>query len=158
MSPAHLPEDVDRELLLRSVPLFAGVPDDAIAALAQEARVGMYPKGDEIIREGAEFDDESDGLTLLISGQVEVRKGSSDGVDGHLIARLGPGEFFGEMALLDGGPRSASVFAATECQCLVLHRWDFLRHLRRYPDIGERMLATLSRRLRPLNDAVGRPE
>jgi CRP-like cAMP-binding protein len=72
--------------------------------------------------------------------------------------KLGPGEFFGEMALLDGRPRSASVTATEETQCLVLHRWDFLRELRKNPEIGIAMLSVLSGRIRATNEALGRPE
>jgi CRP/FNR family transcriptional regulator, cyclic AMP receptor protein len=149
-------EQIDKPGLLRRAALFANLPEEAVQALAKLARVAVYPAGDEIIEEGAEFDEEMDGIFIVVSGAVEVRTGSTDGTDGTLLMRLGPGEFFGEMALLDGRPRSASVFAAEEAQCLVLHRWDFLRELRRNTEIAERMLATLSVRLRAMNEALGR--
>jgi CRP-like cAMP-binding protein len=75
-----------------------------------------------------------------------------------LLVKLGPGEFFGEMALLDGRPRSASVVATDDTQCLVLHRWDFLRELRKNPEIAVGMLSVLSGRIRATNEALGRPE
>ena len=148
-------EQIDKGRLLRSVALFTDLPDEAVDALARLARVAVYPAGDEIIEEGAEFDEELDGVFIVISGAVDVRTGSTDGTDGTLLMQLGAGEFFGEMALLDGRPRSASVYAVEEVQCLVLHRWDFLRELRRNPEIAVRMLATLSGRLRKMNEALG---
>jgi CRP/FNR family cyclic AMP-dependent transcriptional regulator len=148
-------EQIDKPALLRRAAVFADLPEDAVQALAKLARVAVYPEGDEIIEEGAEFDEEMDGIFIIVNGAVEVRTGSTDGTDGTRLMRLGPGDFFGEMALLDGKPRSASVFAVEEAQCLVLHRWDFLRELRRNPEIAERMLATLSGRLRAMNEALG---
>lgn len=139
---------ISKEALLREIPLFAGLDDRAFEALAAVSRVCVYPAGSEIIEEGGEVFDEDDGLYLLVSGTVEVRKGSIDGTDGRLLARFGAREFFGELALLDDEPRSASVFATEEAQCLVLSRWDFHRQLRADPAIAMRMLTVLARRLR----------
>jgi CRP-like cAMP-binding protein len=148
---------IDKAALLRRARLFGGLGDDAIERLARLARVASYPQGDEIIQEGADFDEEADGMFVLIEGSVEVRVGSTDGHDG-LLATLGPGEFFGELALLDGRPRSASVYAVEEALCMVLHRWDFLRELRKDPRLAESMLVTLAARLRTMDEAEGRPE
>src|SRR5256885_1292424 len=120
---------IDKTSLLQRVELFSGLSEETIQSLAKLARVAMYPAGDEIVEEGAEFDEEADGILLIVDGSVEVRKDSTDGTDGTLLMKLGPGDFFGEMALLDGRPRSASVFALADTQCLALHRWDFLREL-----------------------------
>ncbi|HEX5502211.1 MAG TPA: Crp/Fnr family transcriptional regulator [Thermomicrobiales bacterium] len=139
---------IDKAALLRGVPLFAGLDEERLQALAAVSRVAAFPEGDEIIEEGDELLEEEDGLYLLVSGTVEVRKGSTDGTDGRLLATLGPGDFFGEMAVLDGFPRSASVFATAEALCLVLSRWDLHRQLRGDPAIALRLLAVLSRRLR----------
>ena len=141
-------EQVDKVALLRQVPLFAGLDSARFRPLAARARVCVFPEGAEIIQEGAEILAYDDGLYLLIDGVVEVRRDSTDGTDGRLIARLGPGEFFGEMALLDDEPRSASVFAVVETLCLVLNRWDFHRQLRGDPDMAVRMLGVLAGRLR----------
>jgi CRP/FNR family transcriptional regulator len=139
---------IDKAALLRGVPLFGDLGDDEVAALAGLSRVCVYPAGSEIIEEGGEVFDEDDGLYLLVGGMVEVRKDSTDGHDGRLLAEFGPGDFFGELALLDEEPRSASVFSTSEVQCLVLSRWDFWRCLRANPSIATRMLVALARRLR----------
>jgi CRP/FNR family cyclic AMP-dependent transcriptional regulator len=156
--PVVREEQIDKPALLRRAGIFAELPDEDVAALAKLARVAMYPAGDEIIEEGAEFDEETDGIFVVVDGAVEVRTGTKDGSEGRLLVKLGPGEFFGEMALLDGRPRSASVVATDDTQCLVLHRWDFLRELRKNPEIAVGMLSVLSGRIRATNEALGRPE
>lgn len=139
---------IDRIAMLRNVQLFKGLSESRLQALAVICRVSTFPAGDEIIEEGAEPDDEEDGLFIVLDGTVEVRRDSTDGTDGRLVATLGPTEFFGEMSLLDGHARSASVFATTEVVCMILSRWDFQRQLRSDPDIAMRVLAVLSERLR----------
>lgn len=145
---------INKQEMLGRVSLFAGLPEAALARLAELSRVTVFPDGDEIIEEGHEIDAESDGLYLLISGRVEVRKDSTDGTDGRLLATLQAGDFFGEMALLDNHPRSASVYAVEECQCLVLNQWDFVNQLRVNPDIALKMLSVLSERLRRTSESA----
>jgi CRP/FNR family transcriptional regulator, cyclic AMP receptor protein len=146
--PVVREEQIDKPALLRRAGIFAELPDEDVAALAKLARVAMYPAGDEIIEEGAEFDEETDGIFVVVDGAVEVRTGTKDGSEGRLLVKLGPGEFFGEMALIDAHPRSASVFATTEVQYLAISRWDFHRRLRSDPDIALRIMGTLAERLR----------
>lgn len=145
---------IDKQELLRQVPLFSGLDAERLQSLAAVSRVFTLPEGDEIIEEGAELFEEDDGLYLLVDGTVEVRKGAIDGVGGHVVAQFGRGEFFGEMSLLDGQPRSASVFATSEVLCLVLNRADLQRQLRSDPEIALKMLAVLSRRLRRMTESV----
>lgn len=139
---------IDRAELLRGIPLFAGLSEERLQALGQVARVCEYPESSEIITEGELPEPTNDGMYLLINGAVAVRKNATEADNGELLARLGPGEFFGEMALLDGFPRSASVFATAEVLCLILNRDDLHRTLRSDPEIALRMLAVLSQRLR----------
>jgi CRP-like cAMP-binding protein len=146
-------DQIDKAELLRRMPFFEDFDAARRAHLAAVSRVCLFPEGAEIIREGAEILDYDDGCYLLIDGAVEVRRDSTDGTDGRLLARLGPGEFFGEMALLDNEPRSASVFAVAETLCLVLSRWDFHRQLYGDPDLAVKMLAVLARRLRRTSGA-----
>jgi CRP/FNR family transcriptional regulator, cyclic AMP receptor protein len=141
---------IDKVALLRKVALFEGLPESRLQELATLCRVSTFPEGDEIIEQGDELAEEEDGLYIVVDGTVEVRRDSLDGTDGRLVATLGPTEFFGEMALLDGHERSASVFAVTEVLCIMLSRWDFQRQLRTYPEIAMRVLAVLSGRIRHL--------
>ncbi len=147
-------EQINKLELLRQVPLFSGLSEEGLQSLAAVSRVFALPEGDEIIEEGAELFEEDDGLYLLVDGTVEVRKGTGDGVGGQVVAQFGRGEFFGEMSLLDGQPRSASVFATSEVLCLVLNRADLQRQLRSDPEIALKMLAVLSRRLRRMTESV----
>jgi CRP-like cAMP-binding protein len=141
-------DQIDREGLVREVPLFAGLDEERMKALASVAWVGTVPAGAAIIEEGDEVLDDEEGVFLIVGGEVDVRKGAEDIAEGRLLRRLGPGDFFGEMALIDAAPRSASVFASTEVQYLAISRWDFHRQLRRDPDIALRIMATLAQRLR----------
>jgi CRP-like cAMP-binding protein len=142
---------IDRIGMLRKVALFEGLSESRLQALVAVCRIGTFPAGDEIIAQGDELLEEEDGLYIILDGTVEVRRDSTDGTDGRLLATLGPTEFFGEMALLDGHPRSASVYAVTEVVCMMMSRWDFQRQLRSDPDIAMRVLAVLSERIRNVN-------
>src|SRR5690349_17713830 len=141
---------IDRVGMLRNVELFKGLGEARLQSLASVCRIGTFPEGDEIIEQGDELLEEEDGLYILLDGSVEVRHDSTDGTDGRLVATLGPTEFFGEMALLDGHPRSASVFATSEVVCMMLSRWDFQRQLRSDAEIVMGVLAVLSGRIRGL--------
>jgi CRP-like cAMP-binding protein len=145
---------IDRIGMLRKVALFESLSDSRLQSLAAVCRISTFPDGDEIIEQGDELLEEEDGLYIVLDGTVEVRRDSTDGTDGRLVATLGPTQFFGEMALLDGHPRSASVFATTEVVCMMLSRWDFQRQLRSDPDIAMRVLAVLSERLRGMLETV----
>jgi CRP-like cAMP-binding protein len=145
---------IDKVALLREVELFAGLPTATLESLAKLARIAVYPAGDEIIEEGAEFDDEADGILLIIDGAVEVRKDSTDGSDGTLLMKLGQGDFFGEMALLDGGPRTATVTATTDITLYALTEWVFRGLLAEHPGIAMRTLETMASRLRGATKAA----
>jgi CRP/FNR family transcriptional regulator, cyclic AMP receptor protein len=145
---------IDKVAMLKKVALFEGLTEEQLQELAALCYVGTFPAGDEIIEQGSDLLEEEDGLYILLDGTVEVRRDSTDGTDGRLVATLSPSEFFGEMALLDGYPRSASVYAKSEVMCLMLSRWDFQRQLRAHPEIAMRVLAVLSGRIRRLLETV----
>jgi CRP-like cAMP-binding protein len=87
---------------LAGVSIFSGLPDDVLDGFVTNGSTVKYPSGSEIVREGAQ----EAGLHLILSGQAEVAVGDK------VVASLGPGEYFGEIAVIDGGPRSATVRAA----------------------------------------------
>ena len=123
---------------LRSVPLFAGMSDGELSKLSQQMREVHHPQGAEIAvlgREGV-------GFLIILEGQAEVS--TPDG--GERV--LGPGDHFGEMALLDQGGRSATVTARTDLRLAAIAEWGFKPFLLDHPEIAYRMLQTLSRRLR----------
>jgi CRP/FNR family cyclic AMP-dependent transcriptional regulator len=128
---------------LASVPLFAEVPMAQLEELADRLRWGRYARGDVIFLRG----EPGEAMFLIASGTVKLGLSSPDGKE-FLLDMLGPGAFFGELALLDGEPRSADAVAVEACQLYVLMRLDFLRYLEQRASVAAGLLAVLSRRLR----------
>ena len=128
-----------RVALLAGVPLFAGLSKRhlrRIAGLAEEVR---YAAGRSVVRYGGR----GDAFFVIVDGQVKVMLGYSS----RALARLGPGEFFGELALLDGGPRTASVVAETPVTAIKIPRAGFSRMVKSEPEVSLKLLEELSRRL-----------
>lgn len=134
---------MNTEDTLAQVPLFSQLSRKDLKRLARGTVSRQFGKGDVIVKEG----EQAIAFYLISSGHAEVVKGA-EGSSPRVLSTLGPGEFFGEMALLDGYLRSASVRALEDTECLVLSRWDFLAELRSTPSIAVQMLPVLSRRLR----------
>jgi small-conductance mechanosensitive channel len=126
---------------LRTLPLFADLPDDAARRLAPHARVRLFAPQEVIVREGTDGDE----LFVLLRGRVTVTKKHDDGRR-IALAELGPGDYFGEHALLSGGQRSATVQAADECELLVLEAVAVRKLLEDVPDLAERVRRTAGER------------
>jgi CRP-like cAMP-binding protein len=135
--------------VLRTVPLFRQVPERDLLALAGLVRERRQPRGSLILTQG----DEGEALFLIRTGQVKVSVVAEDGRE-VILSVLGPGSFFGEMALLDDEPRSAHVFAMEESLLLSLRREDFRARLAQSPELGIALLRELSRRLRRADDTI----
>jgi nucleotide-binding universal stress UspA family protein len=129
--------------LLAQAPLFAALSQEDREHLAETARIRVYQPGELIVHEG----DTATGCFIIASGQVEVVKGAS-GAHPTVLTTLGAGEFFGEMAVIDDHPRSASVWALEATECVAIGRAEFLETLQRRPQIAVQMLPVLVRRLR----------
>ena len=127
-----------RESLVAACRLFAGLDDAGIAAVAAASVDVEFPAERVIAREG----EIGTGLFIVAEGAVRVMR------DGHAIARLGPGEFFGELSVLDGGPRNATVVADARTTCIALATWDAERVLREQPGVALAVLRVLAGRLR----------
>lgn len=123
---------------LSKIPLFSGLSPKLLHTLAFTAHDKSYSPGDVIVRQG----DKSVGLYLVVDGKVDVEKG------GKAVATLGPGQFFGEMALLDEEPRTATVKAATRSRCVVVYSWEFWSTVGKDPDALRSLLKESVRRLR----------
>jgi CRP/FNR family transcriptional regulator/CRP/FNR family cyclic AMP-dependent transcriptional regulator len=134
---------------LRDIPLFAGLPEEDRLVLASLVRHRRQRPGERIFMAG----DPGDRLYLIESGTVKICLTSTDGRE-VTLALLGPGEFFGDLALLDGLPRSGDAVAVEACQFLLLGRDDFLRFVASRPGVALHLLEVLSRRLRNDNDLV----
>jgi CRP/FNR family cyclic AMP-dependent transcriptional regulator len=128
---------------LAAVPLFSEMSRRDLKRLASAVIVRQYKRGEVIVKEG----EMAVAFYIIRSGSVDVVR-DTDPHKEKVLAALGPGDFFGEMAVLDSYPRSASVKATMDTECLVLSRWDFLAELRSNPYIAVQMLPVLSRRLR----------
>ena len=135
--------------VLRTVPLFRQVPEADLVAFAQLVRGRRQSRGSMILSQG----DRGDALFLIRSGQVKVSVVAEDGRE-VILSVLGPGSFFGEMALLDDEPRSAHVIAMEDTELLQLHREDFQHRLKRSPELAVSLLRELSQRLRRADDTI----
>ena len=129
--------------MLERTPVFSQLTKRDLTALAQTARQRRYAAGDVIVKEGSD----AIGCFIVASGEVEVVKGL-DSPDQEVLATLGPGDFFGEMAIIDDAPRSATVRAIKETECIAITRWDFMAEVRTRPDIAIQMLPVLVKRIR----------
>ena len=130
---------------LAAVPLFSQVSRKDLSRIGRAVVERQYKKGETIVKEG----EQAVAFFIVASGRVEVIQ--STGSKTQRLAELGPGDCFGEMALLDGGPRSATARALEDTQCLVLSRWDFVAELRTSPHIAVAMLPIISKRLREVD-------
>lgn len=131
-----------RDLLVRC-PLFAELSTGESEKIAALLRRRRYRAGEPVFREG----DPGTAFYVIHTGEVKILLCGSQGKE-VVLALLGPGEFFGEFALLDGEPRSADAVATVAAELLVLPREDFVRFLLEVPTVAVNMLASLSRRFR----------
>jgi CRP/FNR family cyclic AMP-dependent transcriptional regulator len=127
-----------RTELLSACPLFGGVGGDDLAVIAERALEVDFPADHVIARQG----EIGSGFFVIVDGAARVVR------DGQELARLGPGDFFGEMSVIDGLPRVAQVVATTDIRCLALATWEFERLVLDHPTIGLAILRGLSARLR----------
>ena len=137
--------------LLRTVSLFAELDPAAAAALERLARRRAYAEGDVIVSES----EPGDALYVLLSGKVKVVLYGESGREVILSTFRAPGDFFGEMSLLDDEPRSATVLAVAPSTLMVLSRADFRAHLARHPRVAVQVMTELSRRLRRADAVIG---
>ena len=128
----------DAVALLSSVPLFSELSKKELRAIAESAKEVSHRPGAVLAKEG----DSGVGFFLIADGTAEVSIG------GRKRGRLGPGDFFGEISLLDQGPRTATVTAQTEVRTLGLTAWAFKRLIQSNPSIASKMLKVMAQRLR----------
>jgi CRP/FNR family transcriptional regulator, cyclic AMP receptor protein len=137
--------------LLRSVPLFAGLEQGELERFSQVAVPRSFPAGTRVFHEG----DSSDACYIVSEGSFRVTREHSDG-RAITLATLGPGEIFGELAMLDGDTRSASAESITDGTLLALPANDVRSLLGRNPEIALKLVAGLVRRLRAANMRLSR--
>lgn len=130
--------------LLGGVPLFQDLSKRELRAIGRAAKEIHHREGAVIAREG----EPGLGFFLIVDGTAKVT------VNGRTRRKLGPGEFFGEIALLDEGPRTASVEAETPLTLLGLTSWAFKRVVQDHPKVAMKMLRVMAQRLRSASREV----
>ena len=135
--------------LLTKVPLFAALRDEDRAAVAPLMQTRHYPRHAILVREG----DSGEGLFIILAGNVAVTRINSEGKE-TILSILKEGDFFGEMGVLDGSPRSATIKAHREVEVAILSRNDFLNLLGKSPQLAVSLVLALSARLRATNEAM----
>ena len=136
--------------LLRKVSMFASLGEAELNAIASLAQRKRYAAHEDIVRQA----DPGGELFVIISGHLKAVSAGADGRD-NALGVMGPGEVCGEVSLLDGGPRSATMTSLDRCELLIIRRDPFLRILEGSPRISIELLKVLTRRLRKL---TGRSE
>jgi CRP/FNR family transcriptional regulator len=144
-------DDASTTGLLARVPLLSGLSQEELDRIAQVAVPRSFPKGARVFHEG----DESDACYIIRSGEVRVTREHSDG-RAIALATLGPGEIVGELAMLDGEVRSASVEALSDVELLAVAARDMRGLLERNPEITAKLVVALTRRVRETNERVAR--
>jgi len=137
--------------LLQRVPLFEQLSTEELTPVAAVAIPRSFPKGVRVFHEG----DSSDACYIVRSGDLRVTREHSDG-RAIALATLGPGDIFGELAMLDGGTRSASVDTLTDCELLALPAADMRRVVADHGEIAAKLIVAVTRRLRETNERVAR--
>jgi len=128
---------------LRKIPLFAKLNDQDLEQLAEATVTRTFNKNSIVITEG----DSSSSLYIILSGDVKVFVSDEDGKT-NIVNRLGSGDYFGELSLIDDEPRSASVEAVSKCKISILSRQYFVDYIEQHPRVAIHLLKGIGKRLR----------
>lgn len=123
---------------IKQAKLFSGLPDSEVRSIEKQLKIVKHPAGHEIVVRG----EGGVGFMVITDGTVTVKTGQGK------TRKLGPGDSFGEMALLDHEGRSATVKADTDVTLATCPEWNFKPFLTEHPEVAYRLLQTLSRRVR----------
>lgn len=130
-------------LIMEKVPLFQKLEPRHLKHIANQFTDRAYEAGQEIVTQGQV----GMGLFIIVSGHAQAVRERGNGTK-VVVNEFGPGDFFGEMSLLDDGPRTASVIATEATRCLVLIAWDFHSVLRSDPDVAILIMQAVAQRFR----------
>jgi CRP/FNR family cyclic AMP-dependent transcriptional regulator len=131
--------------MLQKAPLWSGLTEKELKVIARSFKELKYESGDIIVRKG----EAGVGFYLIADGTAEVRS------DGKVLSKLGPGQFFGEMSILDGQPRSADVVALEPSRCLALSSWSFKSIVSNHPKMALKLLQESVRRMSMNKQTIG---
>lgn len=130
--------------LLSQVPLFSGLSKSQLNRIAKELKEKTYEPNETIVKEG----DTGATFFMIKDGSVEVRR------KGKVLSKLGKGQFFGELSLLDSQPRSADVVSTEQTKCMILTSWSWWAYLSTNPKMVKEVMRVLAQRLRESNKAL----
>ena len=130
--------------MLRRVHLFGGLDDDTLGHIASQMKRFDFAAGAHVIEE--ETSAKFGRMYVIVSGTAEAR------IADEPLGSLGPGDHFGEMSMLDGGPRSATVVATTDLSTMGMSSWNMRATLREHPDLAVHVIEVLASRLRAANE------
>lgn len=130
----------DQLRALKAVPLFRGFSDRALKKVLEISKEVSHPDGKNVLEEDAS----AVGFHMILDGNAQIS------VDGKVVGTFGPGEYFGEMSLIDGKPRSATVTAENGLRTLSIPAWNFDRVMLEHPEMMRAMLEVLCARVRRL--------
>ena len=130
--------------MLEKASIWSGLDKKDLKFIAKSSKERKYETGDVIVQKG----EAGVGFYLILDGSVEIRS------NGTILSTLGPGQFFGEMSVIDNQPRSADAVAMEPSRCLILSAWSFNALILEHPKIALKMLQEFVRRMRSTNKAV----
>ena len=130
--------------MLEKASLWSGLDRKDLKFIVKLSKERKYETGEVIVRKG----EGTVGFYLILDGSVEIRS------NGTTLSKLGPGQFFGEMSVVDNQPRSADVVAIEPSRCLILSAWSFNALISEHPKIALKILQEFVRRLRDTNKAL----
>ena len=130
-------------VVLRNIPHFSGLDERELERLSKVAIRRRAARGEQVVRAG----EDAETLIVLLTGRAKVTNFDEEGRE-IILAWLSPGEFFGEMGLIDGSPRSANVVAVEPCELLILGKHEFERCMQDNFQVAKKLMQILVRRLR----------
>lgn len=136
--------------VLKAVPLFASFPDEQLRMLTSVVTRRSAARSTTIMAAG----DTTDSLYIVLAGRLKVMMSDADGKE-VILSLLGPGEFFGEMGLIDDEPRSATVITIEPCELLAINKRDFKKSLAEHFEMAMAVMRGLVRRLREADRKIG---
>jgi len=142
--------ELKMNVFLKNIPLFTGLHEPELAVLSSDGVRKPFPRNALIIQQGAA----GDALFIVLSGKVKVFLTSEDGKE-VTLSTLGPGDFVGEMALIDNEPRSAGVMTMEPSEFFILSRADFRTALQSNANLAINLMKGLCQRLRITDDKIG---
>ncbi|MBL8028482.1 MAG: Crp/Fnr family transcriptional regulator [Fibrobacteres bacterium] len=141
---------MDKTSLIAKIPLFSALSRQEVERLSEVVLLRSYSKGAAIV---FEEDSATNAMFIIVTGKIRISVMGYEGKEA-ILAIMGPGEYFGEMSVIDGEPRSASAYAAEDTDLLVLRREDLFHQLETNPRLALSMLIEFSKRLRQADTRI----